>query len=81
MLLRGLAIDTNVIMDGYDSGEAVGNLVHVHLKDVLGHLQTKGHVQEPVPPFVGLKVMMYEDFSLRWKLQKPLLAFILSWHY
>ena len=28
---------------------------HSHLKDVLGHLQTKWHAQEPVPATVGIK--------------------------
>ena len=35
--------------------EAVCYLVHVHLEDILGHLQTKGHTQEPIPAIVGVK--------------------------
>ena len=74
MILRGLVIDMNIIMDGYDSGWMVSNLVHAHLKDILGHLQTKGHGRNWYLPLWVLKVVRYEDFSLRWTLQKPSLA-------
>ena len=40
-------------MYGNNAGEMVRYLVHAHLKDVLGPLQTKGHAQEPVPAILG----------------------------
>ena len=36
-------------------GEMVCCLVHVHLKDIFLHLQTKLHVQEMVPVMMGIK--------------------------
>ena len=44
MFLRSVAIDAYIIMDGNNARETVSYLVHVHLKDVLGHLQAKRHV-------------------------------------
>ena len=48
MLLRGMTIDAYIIMYGNNAGETVCCLVHLHLKHVLGHLQTEWHMQEPV---------------------------------
>ena len=38
MVLGGVAIDANVMMYGNNAGETVCYLVHVHPKDILGHL-------------------------------------------
>ena len=53
MVLGGMAVDTDVIMDGYDAWKLVSDLVHAHLEDVLAHLEAKGHVQGLVPSLVG----------------------------
>ena len=53
MLLWDIAVYAHIIMYGNNAGEIVCYLVHVHLKDLLGHLQTERHVQEPVPAMVG----------------------------
>ena len=42
MFLRGVAIDGYIIVNGDNAGEIVCYLVHVHLKDILGHLKGKG---------------------------------------
>ena len=55
MLPRGTAIYTYIIMYGNKAGEMVCYLVHAHLKDILGHLQTEGHVQELVPAMVSVE--------------------------
>ena len=55
MFLRGMAIDSNFILDGYDAWEIISDLVHEHLEDVLAHLQAERHVQEPIPSFVGVE--------------------------
>ena len=52
MLLRGTAIYAYIVMNGVNAPEMVCYLVHAHLKDTLGHLQAKWHVQEPVPAMV-----------------------------
>ena len=48
MLLRGITIDAYIIMYDEYAREIVCCLVHSHLKDVLGHLQTEWHMQKPV---------------------------------
>ena len=55
MFLRGVAVDTYVIMYGDNAGEMVCYLDHAHLKDILGHLQTKRHAQELVPATMSVK--------------------------
>ena len=55
MLLRGMAIDTYIVMNGDNARKTVCYLVHVHLKDVLGHLHTEWHAQEPVPAMMSVK--------------------------
>ena len=55
MLLRGTATYAYIVMYGDNTGRTVHYLVHVHLRDVLGHLQTEGHAQEPVPAMVGVE--------------------------
>ena len=55
MLLRGMAVYVYIIMDNNYAGETVCCLVYVHLKDSLGHLQTKWHVQETVTTTMGIK--------------------------
>ena len=46
MLLWGIAIDTYIIMYHDYARKTVHCLVHIHLKDVLGHLQTEWHMKE-----------------------------------
>ena len=53
VLLWGLAIVVYVVLVCNDATKAVSDLVHAHFKDVLANLQAKGHVQEPVYPFLG----------------------------
>ena len=55
MLLRIMAKYTYIIMNGNNAGQAVCCLVHLHLKDILGHLQTKWHIWEPIPSMMGIK--------------------------
>ena len=55
MLLWHLVIDTYIIVDHDDTRKAVCHLVHAHLEDILGHLKTKWHVQEPVHSMVGVE--------------------------
>ena len=55
ILFLDTAIDADVFMDGNDTLEMVSDLAHLHLEDILAHLQAKGHAQEPVPPLVGVK--------------------------
>ena len=43
VVLWGMAVDADIIMDGYDTRKMVIDLVHENLEDVLAHLQTKGH--------------------------------------
>ena len=52
-------------MDGDNAGVTVHYLVHVHLEDVLGHLQTEWHVQEPVPATVGVKGVQVGGFLIK----------------
>ena len=53
MLFRGISVD--IIFNGDDASKMVCNLVHVHLEDVLGHLQAERHAQDCVPVMVGDK--------------------------
>ena len=55
VLLWGMAINTDIIIDGNDTWEVVSDSVHAHLEDILAHLQAEGNVQEPVPSFVGVE--------------------------
>ena len=55
MPLRGMAVYTYIIMYGDYAREMVCCLVHAHLKDILGHLQTKWHVQEAIPAMMGIE--------------------------
>ena len=55
MSLRSAAVDAYIIMNGDNAGEMVHCLVHVHLKDIFGHLQAKQHAQEPVPAMMCVK--------------------------
>ena len=55
MVLRGTAIDAYIIVYSNDARETACCLVHSHLKDVLGHLLTKRHMQEPVSAMMGIE--------------------------
>ena len=55
MLLTGMAVDTDVVMDGYDTLEIVSDLVHVYFRDVLVHLQAKRHAQESIPSLLSVE--------------------------
>ena len=50
-----MAVYTYIIMNGNNTSEMVCFLVHAHLKDILGHLQTKWHVQEAVTAMMGIE--------------------------
>ena len=50
-----MAIDAYIIMNDDNVRKMVHNLIKVHVKDVLRHLYTDRHVQEPVPVMVGFK--------------------------
>ena len=54
MFLRS-EVDAYIIINGDNAGETVSYLVHVHLKDILGHLQAKRHAQEPMPATMCVK--------------------------
>ena len=43
-----------MVIDHY-AKNMVCYLVHSHLKDILGHFQTKRHMQEPVSAMMGIK--------------------------
>ena len=55
MLLGGMTIYVYIVMYGDYAGEAVCFLVHTHLKDTLRHLQTEWHMQEMMPPMMGIE--------------------------
>ena len=55
MLLWGMAIEAYIIMYHDYARETVFFLVIAHLKDVLGHLQTGWHMQEPLSAMMGMK--------------------------
>ena len=55
MLLGGMAIYTYIIFNDDYAWETVCFLFHLHLKDVLGHLQSKWHMQEPIPTMMHLE--------------------------
>ena len=55
MVLRGTAVDAYIIIYCDYAKQKVCCLVHLHLKDVLGHFQTKGHMQEPVSAMMHIK--------------------------
>ena len=55
MVLRGTAVDAYIIMYWDNARDMVCFLVHSHLKDVLGHLQTRGHKQEPISAMMGIE--------------------------
>ena len=55
-------------------------MVHSHLKDILGYLQTEGHMQEMVPAMMHVEVVRYKDFASRWMFQKQSLALSLLKH-
>ena len=45
LLFLGPAKDTDVIVDCENPRKTVSDLVHLHLEDIMTHLQAKGHVQ------------------------------------
>ena len=55
MLFWGIAIDTYIIVYHNYAREMVCCLVHLHLKDVLGHLQDKWYMLESVSAMMGIK--------------------------
>ena len=56
MFVRSVALDAYIIVNGDNAGE-VHYVVHMHLKDILGHLQAKRHVQELVPAIMCVKMV------------------------
>ena len=59
-----MAIYTYIVMYGDFARETGSFLVYAHLKDVLGHLQTKWHVQEMVPAILDIKHGQVERFLI-----------------
>ena len=55
ILLRGMAVYAYIIMNSNNVGEAVCCHGHLHLKYILGHLQTEWHAQEAVPAIMGIE--------------------------
>ena len=55
MVLGGTAVDAYIIINVNYAWETVCCLVHSHLKDVLEHLQSEWHVQEPVPTMMCIE--------------------------
>ena len=65
MFLRGTAVDAYIIMHYDYAGETVCCLVHLHLKDMLGHLQAKWHMQEPVSAMMSIKSGQIQRFLIK----------------
>ena len=61
MLLKGMAMYAYIVMYSNNTGETVCCLVHVHLKDILGHVQIEWHVQE----MVGTECHQVERFLIK----------------
>ena len=55
MFFGCFAVYADVIMYSDDSWEAIGYVFHAHLKDVLGHIESKWHVKETVTSLVSIK--------------------------
>ena len=55
-----VCIYADVIMFSYDSWEVISYVVHAHLEDILGHLQSKLHAKEAVVFLVVLNVVSFE---------------------
>ena len=55
MLFLDLPIYTNIIMYGNHTWQPISDVSHPHLEHVLQHLQAKGHAQESVSIFMGVK--------------------------
>ena len=55
MFFRHMTVNAYIIIYGNNARKTVHTLVHAHLKDILGCLQTEEHVQEPLPAIVGVK--------------------------
>ena len=64
MLLGGMAIDAYIIVDHNDARETVCFLVHLHLKDILGHPQTKWHMQEPISVMMHIEGGQIQRFLI-----------------
>ena len=61
-------------MDGDNAREMVHYLVHTYLNDVLGHLQTKEHVQKSVPAMVSVECGQVGGFLIEVYAPEPSLA-------
>ena len=56
MLLGVMTIYAYIIMNDNYAQQMVCCLVHLHLKDVLGHLQSEWHMQETIPTMMHIKL-------------------------
>ena len=65
MLVRGMAVYAYIIMDGNYAWEMVYCLVHSHLKDILGHLQSELHMQEPVSAIMLIESGKIQRFLIQ----------------
>ena len=74
MLLEGTAIYAYIIMYGNYAGKTMCCLVHLHLEDVLGHLQTEWHVQETVTATMGILLGQVGRFLIKVYAQEASLA-------
>ena len=63
MVLGGTAIDAYIIVYCNNAGETVCCLVHLHLKDILGHPKTEGHMQKPVSAMMCIESGQIQRFS------------------
>ena len=61
MVLGGMAIDTYIVHHN-NARKMVCCLVHFHLKDILEHIQTEEHMQEPVSAMVHVEGGQIQDF-------------------
>ena len=55
MVLGDMVVDVSIFVSSNYARELVCGLVHSHLKNVLGHLQTERHRQEPVSVMMGIE--------------------------
>ena len=80
MFLRSMAIDAYIIMSVNNARKTVHYLVHVHLKDIPGHLQTTWHTQKPVPATVSVECGQVGGFLIEVDAPETVLSISLLKH-
>ena len=78
MLFWGMAIDAYIVKYCNNAGEMVCCLVHTHLKDIQGHLQTKWNMQEPVSAMMGIKHCQIQTFFIKVNTPEAILSIQLT---